>query len=172
MPAERCASSSAAWRTEAADALPDEVRELVEGYNRDDCASTRALRDWLEALRPADTPRPVAKPDEPRQELKELDARIERLQAQLLEGFDPTSADEAVELRRLLAYLLDFHRREDKAQWWEYYRLLGMPADELLDEGDAIAGLCRIGPVGADKRSVIVRFSYPPQEMDLSVATT
>ena len=42
-----------------------------------------------------------------------------------------------------------------------------MPADELLDEGDAIAAPDRVGPVGVDKKSVIVRFSYPPQEMDL-----
>ena len=90
-------------------------------------------------------------------------------------GFRPNSSrasirrstDEAASVRRLLAYLLDFHRREDKAQWWEYYRLLEMPADELLDEGDAIAAPCRVGPVGVDKKSVIVRFSYPPQEMDL-----
>lgn len=35
----------------AADRLAPEDRAEVEGYNRDDCASTEALRDWLEALR-------------------------------------------------------------------------------------------------------------------------
>ena len=32
-------------------ALTDELRKTVEGYNRDDCLSARKLRDWLEAIR-------------------------------------------------------------------------------------------------------------------------
>ena len=35
----------------APDAITPEVRAAVEGYNRDDCLSARALRDWLERLR-------------------------------------------------------------------------------------------------------------------------
>ena len=37
----------------------------------------------------------------------------------------------------------------------------------MFEEGEAIAGLERVGEVGVDKRSVIVRFSYPFQEMNL-----
>ena len=32
-------------------AIPEESLAAVAGYNRDDCASARALRDWLEGLR-------------------------------------------------------------------------------------------------------------------------
>ncbi len=31
--------------------LPDSVREVMEGYNREDCLSAAALRDWLEEQR-------------------------------------------------------------------------------------------------------------------------
>ncbi|MCL4813490.1 MAG: TM0106 family RecB-like putative nuclease, partial [Vicinamibacteraceae bacterium] len=34
-----------------AEVIPEEVRAAVQGYNRDDCRSTQALRDWLERLR-------------------------------------------------------------------------------------------------------------------------
>jgi uncharacterized protein len=62
-------------------AIPEDVRAAVQGYNRDDCHSTEALRDWLETLRNkamldgADIQRPVPKDDEPAQELGEREAR-------------------------------------------------------------------------------------------------
>ena len=31
-------------------------------------------------------------------------------------------------------YLLDWHRREEKAAWWEYFRLRDLPDEDLLDE--------------------------------------
>ena len=40
-------------------ATPD-IRDLVEGYNRDDCVSTLHLRNWLEQQR--SEPSPQAKP--------------------------------------------------------------------------------------------------------------
>ena len=43
--------------------------------------------------------------------------------------------------RWLLANVLDWHRREDKAVWWEYFRLKELPAEELLDERSAVSGL-------------------------------
>src|SRR6202043_3263674 len=32
-------------------ALPDAIREIMEGYNREDCVSASCLRDWLETER-------------------------------------------------------------------------------------------------------------------------
>src|SRR6202012_2533846 len=40
-------------RLEMADAagIPDAYKDAIRGYNKDDCDSTAALREWLEALR-------------------------------------------------------------------------------------------------------------------------
>jgi uncharacterized protein len=49
----------------------DEERELIAGYNRDDCVSTLRLRDWLEVVRRdaeakgIPCPRPPFEPDQP-----------------------------------------------------------------------------------------------------------
>jgi uncharacterized protein len=55
--------------------------------------------------------------------------------------------------RWLLANLLDWHRREEKSVWWDYFRLAELGADELLDE-----------PAGL---SPVHRYSFPPQDTDL-----
>ena len=41
----------------------------------------------------------------------------------------------------LIADLLDWHRREAKSEWWEYFRLRDLTDDELFDQRSAIAGL-------------------------------
>ncbi|MGH7616051.1 MAG: DEAD/DEAH box helicase, partial [Gemmatimonadaceae bacterium] len=90
-----------------------------------------------------------------------------------IEGIPETGTPEHA--RWLLAYLLDFHRREDKAAWWKYYALRDSTDDELLDESEAVAGLefrARVDVVrrkkgGTPTGSVIDRYSYPPQEMEI-----
>ncbi len=75
----------------------------------------------------------------------------------------------------LLAYLLDWHYREDKVAWWEYFRLLELSDEELIDEPAAVAGLEfveRVGPVhrkktGKPTGSMIDRYRYPPQECEI-----
>ena len=42
--------SSTPWSSRN-DPIPDDVLREVEGYNRDDCLSARALREWLEQVR-------------------------------------------------------------------------------------------------------------------------
>ena len=147
-----------------AELLP-EVRTAVEGYNRDDCLSTLRLRDWLEVQRESlvaagtIVPRPEQKSGEPTEALGERQQRVEGLRMQLLGVDDPA--------RRVLAYLLDWHRREDKAAWWEYFRLLGLTEEDLLDERGAVSGLEFVGDVGMVKNSTIQRYRYPPQEIEL-----
>jgi predicted RecB family nuclease len=162
--------------------VPVEVRAVVEGYNKDDCLSTLHLRTWLERLRAeweskgTPVPRPMPKEGEAPEEIDARAQRVAALRARLLEGAPDVPADQTKEqhARWLLAYLLDFHRREDKAGWWEYYRLCDLPEEDLFDEPQAIAGLGhlkRIGQVlgktGKPTRSVIDRYQYQIQEMEI-----
>ena len=150
------------------DALGDldpAVREAVAGYNRDDCVSALRLRDWLETLRDglvakgAEIPRPELKTGDPSPALDERQQRVAALRARLLEQDDPA--------RFLTAYLLDWHRREDKAVWWEYFRLRDLPDEELLDERAAVAQLVFVAEAGKIKQSSVMRFSFPAQELEL-----
>jgi uncharacterized protein len=163
-----------------------EVRAAVEGYNRDDCISTLRLRDWLERVRDeavragAPVPRPIEEEPEPKK-VDERAAQTEALRARLLAGVPESRADRSREqqARWLLAYLLDYHRREDKAVWWEYYRLKESPEEDLIDEPRAIVGMTFVERIyekkhaktGKPTGTVIDRYQYPPQEMEIDDGT-
>src|SRR6266571_7401585 len=136
----------------AAIAVNDEHARIVEAYNREDCFSARALRDWLESLRAgaeaggAEIPRPFNEPGDPSERVGERERRARELAARLLAGV-PEPAEERSEEQQavwLLAHMLDWHRREEKAPWWEYFRLRDLSDEELLDETSALAGLVHV----------------------------
>jgi uncharacterized protein len=157
------------------DRIDAETRAVVEAYNRDDCVSTLALREWLESLRTGllqageTIERPVPDDPAPPEALGERQIRIAALMGRLLEGVseDPDARDQEGDARRLLAHLLDWHRREDKVKWWDYFRLRDLPEDELLDEGRAVAGMEFEEQVGTVRRSVIHRYRFPVQELSI-----
>lgn len=152
--------------------LPDQVATAVETYNRDDCLSTEALRNWLETTRDAAIhegnafSRPV--PPAPQPELVEPATETTRLRDGLLARLPPDEVDHNSEHRALmqLAHLLEFHRREAKPVWWEYFHLKDATDEELFDHPHAAAGLEFVERL-AGKRSPVDRFRYPPQEVDL-----
>jgi uncharacterized protein len=163
--------------------IKPDTRAEVEGYNKDDCRSTLDLRNWLETLREAeiargaDIPRPPLEPDEASDDVKERQQRVNELRARLMEGVptEPGARSSEEHARYLLAYLLDWHYVEDKVVWWEYFRLVKLTDEELLDEGAAVSGLELVERVGLvrNKRtgkptgSVIDRYRYPPQEYEI-----
>ncbi len=69
--------------------IPEGIRAAMEGYNREDCFSTLALRDWLEAQRldqinqGAEIPRFVDRDDAPSDELDERQKKIAALVAKV-----------------------------------------------------------------------------------------
>ena len=148
-------------------------RQIVEDYNREDCESTLRLRDWLEQLRAAaiaeghDLPRPVAESGEASEEISDLDLELQRLRDGLLEGVPENPGERSADqqARFALAHMMEFHRREDKAGWWEYFRLLDLEEADLSDERRALTG-----PVYQEvvdpKRAPLQRYSFPPQELD------
>ena len=164
------------------DLITPQVRDTIQGYNQDDCVSALRLRDWLESLRAGleakgqEVPRPQPKDGAASENVTEREQRVRALRARLLEGvsLEPGTRDADQEARWLLAYLLDWHRREDKASWWDYFRLLDLPEEDLFDEPRAIAGLEFVERVeailskkGKPTGSVIDRYRYPTQEMEI-----
>jgi uncharacterized protein len=164
-----------ALELERPEAIGAEDRAVVEAYNRDDCLSALALRDWLEALRDGlvgageTIERPVPDDPAPPAEIGEREARIRALMERLLDGVadDPAARAPDAAARWLLAHLLDWHRREEKVKWWEFFRLCELPDEDLLDEGRAVAGLEFVERVGKLKQSFIDRYRFPAQEIQI-----
>ena len=114
----------------------DDLLEKIRAYNRDDCLSTCYLREWLEDQRAAlvnevgaeAPPRPTVKPPEETEDT-EAQREVQELVAQLTVDLpedltDGRSLEDPSQRGRwLLAQLLDWHRREDKAFWWRYFHL-------------------------------------------------
>ena len=155
--------------------VTEETKATVLGYNRDDCRSAASLRDWLEGLRGqlvaggTDVPRPVPGDGAPNEKITDwllkINALIEKLTADV--PADPEERDEDQQARWLLANILDWHRREDKAVWWEYFRLADLSAEDLLDEGAGLSGLAFQGNAGGTAKAPVHRYSFAPQETEL-----
>ena len=156
--------------------ISDEIKESVRGYNEDDCLATLALRDWLEVLRTDvvkaghDIPRPELKSGDPSEKMAEAMSRVQELHDRLTKGIpaDRQERTDEQQAQWILAQLLEWHRREDKAIWWEYYRLIELTDEELLDERDAIGCLRFVERVEEYGRgSVIDAYQFPHQEIKL-----
>ena len=158
------------------ESAPEHVRVAVETYNRDDCVSTLRLRDWLEQLRGdlvrggEEIPRPDIGDGAPNESVDERQQRVLALMARLLDGL-PVDREERTEEQQatwLLAHMLDWHRREEKAPWWEYFRLAALADEELLDENAGLAGLEFESRVGGTDLCPVHRYRFPAQDTDIS----
>ena len=159
----------------SSDALDTKAQLAVEGYNRDDCLSARSLRDWLERLRATLVaagelvPRPALKEGTASEKVSARQQRVDALVAALTGGIpiDVEARTEDQQASWLLAQLLDWHRREAKAPWWEFFRLRDLADDELLDEKAAISGLTFATRMGGTPKCPIDQYAYPHQETDV-----
>lgn len=158
-----------------AQAVTDVLRATVESYNRDDCLSARSLRDWLEGIRSdliakgAAIERPATPSGAPTENLTAWQARVAELIARLIPGI-PADIHERTgeeQARWVLAYILDWHRREDKAVWWEYFRLAALSDTDLFDERAGLSGLTFAETVGGTPKAPVHRYRFPAQETEL-----
>jgi uncharacterized protein len=158
-----------------APSIPEHVKSVVRAYNEDDCRSTAHLRDWLEQLRRqlvvdgTEVPRPESGEVAASENITDWIIKIRELEGRLTAGLpdDLGERNEEQQARWILANILDWHRRELKAAWWEYFRLSDLSADEMRDERAGLSGLELTGVVGGRPRTPIHRYSFPPQETDL-----
>ncbi len=155
--------------------ITDETRATVAAYNKDDCRSAAGLRDWLETLRAqlvadgVDVPRPEQGDGTPSENVTDwlirINALIERLSSDV--PADPAERDEEQHARWILANVLDWHRREEKSVWWEYFRLADLSDEDLLDERSGLSDLVFLKQVGGTDGAPIHRYRFPPQETEI-----
>jgi uncharacterized protein len=135
----------------------DEIRE----YNEEDVRSTLALHDWLEERRAElaaqghALTRPV--PEQVREISDEERAEIDLAERLVAAGQD------------LLAGLLGWHRREQRPEWWDFFRYKELETADLVEDGTAIGDLGAPVEVGAVKRSRVWRYPFPPQDCKVAI---
>jgi uncharacterized protein len=135
----------------------------IRAYNREDCESTAFLARWLFARQrehgivhrgketaedPGDAEDGLAENARRRRELAEEMLRTET---------DPVG--------RLLAHLVEYHRRESKPRWWEVFRRCEMSDDELVFDLACLGSLEAIpGSAQAVARSTAIRYRFDPDQ--------
>lgn len=155
--------------------LTADVCAIVEGYNQDDCLATEALRWWLESLRASVVaggrriPRPEPKDTTPNEQVSAQQARIAALFESLICDVPAEPSERTAEqsARWLLAHALDWHGREEKVKWWEFYRMKDLSQEDLFHEKTAVAGLVfrrRLPSRSPREKTPIDQYHYPLQE--------
>lgn len=155
--------------------VDESVREVVLLYNADDCFSTLSLRDWLESERQKlesagqYLPRPANSDGAAPEAVSERQQQIAALGESLVRNIpvEPEARSDEEAARWLLANLLDWHRRESKADWWEYFRLKDLTDEELVDERSAISGLEFVNTIEVSRNIPTDRYRFEKQETDV-----
>jgi predicted RecB family nuclease len=159
--------------------ITKELLESIEAYNRDDCLSAVRLRDWLEerrrdveTARGQALPRPATKSGEAGENLAGQLDRAKNITAELLNALPSDQKQWNVEQygRWLLAQMMEWHRREEKSSWWEYFRLCDLSDSELQEDNTALGGLTYTGVAGQIKKSLVHRYSFLLQDHTLDRA--
>ena len=157
--------------------LPEDLQKTVELYNKDDCDSTLALRDWLEQLRIEQITagslifRPMLKEGEPSQQLTARRQTMKDISDSLLENIpiiqdDRSSIEDA---RWILGNILEYNLREENSAWWEFFRLRDLSAEDLADERSGIVGLEFVSRDDNNGNLPTDTYSFPPQEVEIEI---
>jgi predicted RecB family nuclease len=171
-PVTEAGFSVVAYETWLRDGDARHLTDLAD-YNRDDCVSTWMLRDWLEARRREAIDRgwPMARPtiqdglpgENQSAQQAETARRVDALTADV--PADRSTATEEQRSRWLLAQLLDWHGRDAKPEWWNFYRLNKMGVDDLIESSEGLGGLAfeaDLEEVGRGAR--VRRYRFTPQD--------
>jgi predicted RecB family nuclease len=151
----------------------------IETYNFDDVRSTYELREWLLSLRPGgldwanhvavDESKVVKAGELTEAELKLIPYR-ERLTGLL--PADRAAWSDEERMRELTYFLLDFHRRADKPEWWAMFARTEMTDEELIEDPECLGGLRQVGHPVPDKKSLIWTYEYPEQATKLRTGSS
>lgn len=120
-----------------------EVLSSIRDYNIDDCESTFELTQWLRQEQAEHEIAYVRHDAEGEKEISEEDTELTRFRDELLGMADIEADPKRSGLLEVLAWSLEFHRRENKPTWWRLFDRLGWTEPEFYDDMECLAGLKR-----------------------------
>ena len=124
------------WRNSKA---LNDIRE----YNIDDCNSTQELVDWLREKQTEYQIKYIGKTEIIEPEVKEEITERTQLRDNLLVRAARLEKENGsdVDVKRIFAWSLEYHRREHKPVFWRLFDRLGLDSEELFNDFDCLA-LC------------------------------
>jgi predicted RecB family nuclease len=127
------------WQTSK---ILNDIRE----YNIDDCNSTQELVDWLRLRQQEHGIAYLGKTEITEHEIKEeINSRIQ-LRDRLLQKavfLKDEGLTAKARVASVLAWSLEFHRRETKPVFWRLFDRMGLDDDELMDDMDCLVHCMR-----------------------------
>jgi DNA polymerase III delta prime subunit len=136
------------WR-EAPDGETWETSKVlndIREYNIDDCNSTQELVDWLRLRQKEHDIIYLGKTEiveaPTKEEITDRIQQRDRLLQKSIQLMEEGSTEEA-KVTNLLAWILEFHRREKKPMYWRLFDRMGLSAEELVDDIDCLAQCVR-----------------------------
>jgi len=141
-----------------------QILKEIRDYNEQDCVSTLELADWLrerqKELGMSYTGKIAEVPAS-----TDIVSAAALLAAQLIENADRIDDPEKKRIQRLLAYFLEFHKREDKPSWWRIFDRQKMTDLELFEDLDCLAGMKRTKRQPfAVRRSTAYEYEFLPDQ--------
>jgi uncharacterized protein len=158
------------WETSA-------ILRGIRDYNIDDCDSTVKLTFWLRSLQDQtgityqenlpglENSESIQDPDEDdgaSLNPKEIsDALLAPLMLAEEQGRSLTTVERA---RKLMAELIEFHRRERKQYWWKHYDRIKLTHAELIEDSDCIGAVFKRGTPFKVARSLACLYGFDPEQ--------
>jgi uncharacterized protein len=129
--------------------------DKIRDYNRDDCYSAKDLESFLREIKesrriayvPSQSEEWHAREADPDSIREQCSRRAQELLAGIpiekrgLSFEQAYPGDSGFYIQELLAHMLDFHRREDNPDWWEYFRRKDLAPEQLYDEPSVLFGV-------------------------------
>lgn len=146
------------------------ILKAIRDYNIDDCDSTQELTAWLRQQQANGGISYLGKTPEQEKELSEEITKRTQLRDTLLDRAETLKAanpDQSL-LTETLAWLLEFHRRENKPMWWRLFDRLGLSHEDLLDDIDCLAACKRTDhepfKTGPRKKKEVFEYHFDPNQ--------
>jgi predicted RecB family nuclease len=119
------------------------VLRSIRDYNVDDCNSTQELAEWLRAEQEANAIAFANCASEEGNEESEIETDVTRQRNTLLKSADLETGNDRKRILKNLAWLLEFHNRENKPTWWRLFDRQGKTELDLHDDMDCLVGIRR-----------------------------
>jgi predicted RecB family nuclease len=129
------------WR-ENPDGKSWEDSQMLNGireYNKDDCDSTQELADWLRKQQLTHNIDYVGNTEVKEQDIPEEVTNRILLRDRLLDVAEKEQDETSADMTETLAWMLEFHRRENKPSWWRLFDRLASTEEELVNDLECIA---------------------------------